>query len=352
MAEKTISLLTGDNDVPTGGHIYNSQMADEAARHGALLEMVRWHWWSDLARVPGQILIDSLVAWSVAGRIREGAPRPLTALVHQVPGGVGGPIPLRRARRLADLAVYRKCDLLLAASTYLGHALVAAGISGHRIRVVPPGRDLPVEHAVLAHLDLHRGRRLAILNVANWVPNKGILDLLDAVEPISSDEVILHLVGSPDLNRRYTREIRSRIGTGTLRDKVVEHGSVPKSHLGRFYAEADIVALTSFDEGYGTVIGEALGAGVPVVAWNSGNAPNLFKDGDAGFLVREGDIEGLTLALQRMAREEELRSKLAHGAADRGADLPTWSQTASLFFAALKEVETPPDLRGTGQLLK
>ncbi len=336
MTERIISLLTADSEAPTGGHIYNRHMSEEAARHGAILEMIQLDRSFDLARVPGQILVDSLVAWAAAGRVPGGDPRPLSALVHQVPGGVEGPTILRRARRLADLALYRKCDLIIAASIYLGHELIAAGIPGDRIRIVPPGRNLPDEESVPPPYNLRRGRRLVILNVANWVPNKGILDLLDAVEPISPDEVVLHLVGSPDLNRRHTRAIRARLRASTLRGKVVEHGAVPKSHLGRFYAEADVVALTSFEEGYGTVIGEALGSGVPVIAWNSGNAPNLFKDGEEGFLLPVGDVNGLTNAIQRLARDEEFRFRLSFNAANRGADLPTWSQAGSLFFAALK----------------
>jgi len=342
LTERIVSLLTGDSDMPTGGHIYNRHMSEEAARHGVSLEMIPLDRSLDLARVPGQILIDSLVAWSAAARLPGGDPRPMSALVHQVPGGVEGPTILRRARRLADLALYRKCDLIIAASTYLGDELKAAGLPKDRIRIVPPGRNIPDDESASPACDLRRGRRLVILNVANWVPNKGILDLLDAVEPISPDEVVLHLVGSPDLNRRHTRAIRARLRASTLRGKVVEHGSVPKSHLSHFYAGADVVALTSFEEGYGTVIGEALAAGVPVVAWNSGNAPNLFTDGEAGFLLPEGDVNGVTNALQRLARDEDLRSALSSGAWRRGADLPTWHQSGSLFFAALKEVDNRP----------
>lgn len=349
MTERVISLLTGDSDMPTGGHIYNRHMSEEAARHGALLEMIQLDRSFDLARVPGQILIDSLVAWAAAGRVPGDDPRPMSALVHQVPGGVEGPTILRRARRLADLALYRKCDLIIAASTYLGDELIAAGIPGDRIRIVPPGRNIPDDESAPPPYDLRRGKRLVILNVANWVPNKGILDLLDAVQPMPPDEVVLHLVGSPHLNRRHTRAIRARLRANTLRGKVVEHGAVPKSHMGRFYAGADVVALTSFEEGYGTVIGEALGAGVPVVAWNSGNAPNLVVDGKEGFLLPVRDVAGLTNAIQRLVRDEELRCTLSSNAANRGANLPIWSEAGSLFFAALKEVESRRLKRRTPQ---
>ena len=71
-----------------------------------------------------------------------------------------------------------------------------------RIQVVEPGSDLPVPTSPPA--DLRRGRRLAVLSVANWSPNKGIVDLLDAVAGLPADTVTLHLVGSEDVDHAYT----------------------------------------------------------------------------------------------------------------------------------------------------
>lgn len=349
LAGRLISLLTSDADrVVTGGHVYNRHMVEEAAHHAALVEVVQVNRPFDPRTVQGQVVIDSLVAWEVALGLPGAGLPPLTALVHQVAGGVSGPRALRSARRLADLALYRRCDLVIAASTFLCQELVSAGIPKDRIRIVPPGRNLLGEEAVDSPHDLRRGKRLAMLNVANWVPNKGILDLLDAVEPMSSDEVVLHLVGSPDMNRRYARRIRARLTDATLRDKVVVHGAVPNVQMGRFYEGSDVVVSTSREEGYGSVIAEALARGVPVIAWGSGNVPNLFRDQEEGFLLATGDVIGVTDAVRRLARDEELRSSLSTAAARRGSDLPTWQQSGRLFFKALKEAARPSHAQSTG----
>ena len=339
VARRLVSLLTsGDGTAVTGGHMYNRHMVEGAAQHGFHIEVVQVNRPFDPRTVQGQVVIDSLVAWEAALRLGGAGLPPLAALVHQVAGGVYGPRALRLARRLADLALYKRCDLVIAASTFLGQELVSAGIPRDRIRIIPPGSNLPGDETVHAPHQLRLGRRLAILNVANWVPNKGILELLDAVEPMSSDEVVLHLVGSPDMNHRYASRVSARLTDATLRDKVFVHGSVPKVQVGSFYAGADVVVLTSRDEGYGTVIAEALGSGVPVIAWDSGNLPNLLRDGEGGFLLPTGDVAGVTDAVRLLARDEELLSSLSSKAARRGSDLPTWHQSSRLFFEALNEV--------------
>ena len=74
-------------------------------------------------------------------------------------------------------------------------------------------------------LDLRRGRRIALLNVANWWPNKGVLELLDAVATLPSDRVTLHLVGREDVEPGYGRRVHARLRAPDLAGRVVVHGA-------------------------------------------------------------------------------------------------------------------------------
>jgi glycosyltransferase involved in cell wall biosynthesis len=328
--DRLVSLVTVVDDSVTGGHLYNRRMADQAKRHQVRVELIPV---GDLPNARGQLVVDSLVAASVPSDLPHG-PDPIAALVHQVPGGVEGSSGSRRARRTADLALYRRCDLVIAASPYLGDVLVDEGVAPERVEVVPPGCDLPALDTSPA-ADMRAGRRLALLNVANWVPNKGILELLEAIEPIPPGEVILHLVGSPEPDPRYADAIMARLASPALREKVVVHGSVPPEEMGRLYSGSDALVLTSHQEGYATVIAEALMAGLPPIAWRTGNVPNLVSDGEDGVLIPPGEVHLVTEAIRRLARDDRLRSRLASNAAARGRRLPTWEQSAHLFFGAL-----------------
>jgi glycosyltransferase involved in cell wall biosynthesis len=96
--------------------------------------------------------------------------------------------------------------------------------------------------------------------------------------------------------------------------------------------------LPSRREPYGTVYGEALAVGLPVVGWRAGNLVHLAGDEGGGVMVEPGDVRGLAAALERLAVDEPFRRHLGQAAAARGRSLPTWTQSAARFFSLLREV--------------
>ena len=128
------------------------------------------------------------------------------------------------------------------------------------------------------------------------------------------------------------------------------HGALAPARLGRLYAGADVFVSASAGETYGMVYGEALAAGLPIVGWRSGSLPELIEDGREGCLVAPGDVEGLARALERLSTDEAWRRRLAAAARQRGAALPTWSESADAFFGALSQLAAAPRLnqRTTG----
>ncbi len=80
-------------------------------------------------------------------------------------------------------------------------------------------------------------------------------------------------------------------------------------------AECDIVVNTSIEpEPLARSALEALAAGVPVVASDSGGNPEIVEDGSNGFLYRTGDPVSLAAALERLLEDDDLRRKCSTGA--------------------------------------
>lgn len=104
------------------------------------------------------------------------------------------------------------------------------------------------------------------------------------------------------------------------------------------YRDADVFVLPSVREPYGTVYGEAMAAGLPVVGWRAGNLRYLARHGQEGLLVEPGDVAGLSCALRTLSEDEDLRTRLGAAARRRAATFPTWEQTAELFFATLRQI--------------
>ena len=344
----TVSLVTlGDPGRLTGGYRYHRRMAELAPACGAAVRFVSF---PDrpfpLPTVAGPtvlrharadvLVLDSIAAAYLGPWLPRQPRTPLVGSLHQPPGGIDHG-PLRRAVQAPlDRLAYRRARLLLVASQALGDELTGQGVSPERIRVVPPGRDLPAAPTG-PPLELRQGRSAGLLCVANWVERKGILDLLDAVARLPAELATLHLAGDDHADPGYGDRVRARLSRPDLAGRVVVHGPLPAERVAALYRAADVFVLPSLLEPYGTVWGEAMAAGLPVVGWRAGNLPHLAEHGREGLLADPGDVAALSAALASLAGNEELRRGMAAAAERRAAGRPTWAESAALFFGALRE---------------
>lgn len=349
----TVALLTlGDPGQLTGGYLYHRRLAELAPRFDARLEFVSFPERPfplgivdarDVlrrARALGAqaLVLDSIVAafagpWLLARRTEL----PLIGMLHQPPGGIDhGPLRTSIQRQLDRLA-YRSTEQLLVASDDLANQLASDGISRDRLLVVPPGRDVATA-AGTSPGDLRQGRQAAFLCVGNWVERKGILYLLDALAQLPPETATLHLAGDDQIGGQYAERVRARLAQPDIAGRVVVHGPLPVETIAALYQAADAFVLPSFKEPYGTVYGEAMAFGLPVVGWRAGNLPYLANDEQEGLLADPGDTAALAQAMQRLATDEELRQRLGAAAHQRAMARPTWIETAAIFFGAIRRI--------------
>jgi glycosyltransferase involved in cell wall biosynthesis len=107
------------------------------------------------------------------------------------------------------------------------------------------------------------------------------------------------------------------------------------------YADLDLLALTSLNEGTPVTVIEALATGIPVVATAVGGVPDVLKDQETGALVPSDDAEGLAQAIIELLRAPERAEALAR--AGQGDVLDRFDQARlvddmeSLYLALLQE---------------
>jgi glycosyltransferase involved in cell wall biosynthesis len=348
-----LALVTvGDPRRLSGGYLYHLRMADAAPAHEARIVFLSFPEWPfPLAALRGAavlrrsvmlgasaLLLDSIAA-ALAGPAlaTRRLAVPVIAVLHQPPGGIDHGTVRASVQAPLDRLALRRADVLIVASDLLAEQLVEAGFARSRIRVVPPGWNVAPRIEGSAQ-DLRDGRRAAFLTVANWLPQKGILDLLEAFAQLPADAGTLHLVGDESAAPRYAARVRSRLQEGDLDGRVVVHGSLAREDVAALYRAADVFVLPAARESYGTVWGEATAFGLPVVGWRAGNLPHLVEDGREGLLVEQGDLEGLSRALSRLAFDPDVRARLGTAAKRRALARPTWEDSAALFFATIREV--------------
>src|SRR4029077_9560264 len=111
---------------------------------------------------------------------------------------------------------------------------------------------------------------------------------------------LLIVGGGPD-------EERLRERAASLGDAVVFAGQVPEDDPPRYYAVGDVFAMPCRTrlgglevEGWGNVFLEAAACGKPVVAGDSGVAPESLVDGETGILVRGDRVAAVADAVARL----------------------------------------------------
>lgn len=71
----------------------------------------------------------------------------------------------------------------------------------------------------------------------------------------------------------------------------------------------DVACLSSVHEGVPITLIEAMAAGLPVVATDCGSIRDMVEDGEQGFVIPVGDVEGLADRLRILARDPLLRAQ-------------------------------------------
>jgi glycosyltransferase involved in cell wall biosynthesis len=84
-------------------------------------------------------------------------------------------------------------------------------------------------------------------------------------------------------------------------------------------AAADVFALVSLWEGLPRSLVEAFKTGLPAVCYRTDGVTDILRDGENGYCVEQGDLDGFCAALGALAGDAALRARLAACAA--GTDL-------------------------------
>jgi glycosyltransferase involved in cell wall biosynthesis len=130
------------------------------------------------------------------------------------------------------------------------------------------------------------------------------------------------------------------------RDRITVTGFVPHTDVPAVLSSLDVLVLPSLYEEMGSILVEAMAAGLPVVASRVGGIPDVVVDGETGLLVPPGDADALAAALDELVGDPQRRERFA-SAARRRARRYSWSElagrVAQLYDAArVDEGSCPP----------
>jgi glycosyltransferase involved in cell wall biosynthesis len=205
-------------------------------------------------------------------------------------------------------------ERVIAVSEAVKRGLVAAGIDPGRIAVVRDG--VPLGEAASDPAERDRVRRLLhldpaerlILNIAHLGAEKGQSDLIAAAARIHAavPDSRVAIVGGGKLRAKLERQA-AKSGGG----RILFAGFWPPERISSLLAAAAVFVLPSRQEGLGSVLLDAMAAGVPVVAASAGGIPEIIRDEATGLLVPPGNPAALAEAVVRLLGDAALAARLA-----------------------------------------
>jgi glycosyltransferase involved in cell wall biosynthesis len=177
-------------------------------------------------------------------------------------------------------------------------ALIEEGVDEKKITVVPMGIDTKKfgnKHK--------RDGEINILFVGRLVPEKGVLELLQAYS---------------EIRKIYPDTKLTMIGFGKLADEAIKAGAIIRRSdydtIQEEYAEATIFCLPSqntntWQEQYGMALVEAMASGLPVVTTRAGAIPEVCKDG--AIYSKEKDSKDLYKKLMQLIEDPQKRNQIS-----------------------------------------
>ena len=205
-----------------------------------------------------------------------------------------------RVRDSVSTAQIQLADMLLCPSEWVAKGV--RGLSpGHssKIRICPYGSSID-----------YRGRRNRPVEGrlfwagGDWL-RKGLPHLAEAAHRLRSKY--------PDLDFRIAGITNPRLLQLPTFHNFHFLGKLNAVQMQEEFLSADVFVFPTLSEGMAGVVIEAMAAGCPVITTTAAGVDAIENDKN-GVIVSEGDVEGLTAAIERVYLERDFRSSLATNA--------------------------------------
>ncbi|MFC1967386.1 glycosyltransferase family 4 protein [Chloroflexota bacterium] len=185
-------------------------------------------------------------------------------------------------------------------------------------------------------------RKNVIGYIGRLSAEKGIMNLIQAIpEVLNRQDAGFFIIGDGQLKDRIT----AFIGDGKLEKRVQMTGWVSHEKLPDYLNEMKLLVLPSYTEGLPNIMLEAMACGTPVLTTPVGAIPDVIKDNQTGFLMKDNTPETISESIIA-ALESPKAGKIAANARALVSNYFTYENAVSQYrqiFNDLWETRQPSE---------
>jgi len=162
-------------------------------------------------------------------------------------------------------------------------------------------------------------REILIAYIGRLSEEKGVLNFVKAISLIhnENDKCRFMIGGDGDLRVK----IEKYLNENNLSDEVKLTGWISHDELPEYLNELKLIVLPSYTEGLPNIVLEAMACGTPVLATPVGAIPDIIKDGETGFILKDNSPECIAESVLKIIKlpdyELERVSKNARSLVER-----------------------------------
>lgn len=155
----------------------------------------------------------------------------------------------------------------------------------------------------------NESREKIIISIGRLIRSKNFDRLISNYATLNNKEWKLMIVGGSPRNNDVGTELENQIKSMGLEKNVILTGNV--KNVDPYLLKSSIFAFTSSSEGFPNAIGEAMSAGLPVIAYDCPTGPSdLIENGQNGFLIPLYDDELFVEKMKFLLYNEPIRKQM------------------------------------------
>ncbi len=317
----------------SGGNIYNELLVGALRNLGHNVNLMPVYdlqqWEKNLQKTGNQlVLADSLVLCKLGSELQPEFYSRIIPFIHMPPELMDG-CHVMFSEKQMNYGYWSGFRHMFVTSAYTKSYYLQKGIKEDFITVVEPSPSLVFKKKK------YRKKPFSLINVANVIPGKNQLKLIEIMSGLSEFDWTLTIAGDLKCDIKYALKVETAIKQNRLQSRIILAGATDNQTLEGIYSHADLLISTSVFETFGMNVYDAVCNGLPVVALEGGGITHALEKGPACVCISEDEMERTLRKL--FVNENEYQNLISKGQQNPPEPV-SWEQKADVLMKKIEEL--------------